>query len=296
MAAIKDIPSFRRRGSFAIRVLEIAVQKCLKDHRWSRRELVNDAVLYYQVSNLPGDKAAMRRMEMESVSRALKQISPDRAEAVILYFFGDLTKSEISVLLKKSTDTIEALVSGGLEDLHACPSLSSERISKTSNVEDDALINKLSNIAAQIEPDPLFEYGLEKTLAVTHQPKTNWALHLQQLSKTIGWLALIGLTFFLMNGRVTPNTPTTQQATARPSTQVVKKALTITATATPHRPTASPTATDIPLQEYIVRSGDTCTYIANRFGVTIDLVITLNHLNNTCDIWADQKLKIPITP
>ena len=298
MTAMKELPSFQRRVSFTTGLLEIAVQKCLKDHRWNRHELPNDAALYYQVSSLPGDKTAMRHMEFESVSRALKQVSSDQAEAIILHFFGDLINSEISVVLKKSTDTIEALISDGLKDLHACTSPSSERKSIASHFEDEVLVNKLSDIASQIEPDPVFEYALEQTLAANHQPKTNWNLHLQQLPKIIGWLALIGLAFFLNNWRLASNTAATQQAaaTARPSSQVAKKTVTVTGTSTPRRPTARPTATDIPLQKYIVQTGDTCTYIANKFGVTIDLLTTLNHLNNTCDIWADQKLMIPIMP
>jgi LysM repeat protein len=109
-------------------------------------------------------------------------------------------------------------------------------------------------------------------------------------------VALIGLTVFMLYWRVTPNTSTIHQATAHPSTQEVKKTAAITITSTLHRPTASPTATDIPLQKYVVQAGDTCTYIADKFGVTIDILITLNHLNNTCDIWADQTLMVPITP
>ena len=38
MAALKEFPSFRSKDFFTIRVFEIAVEKCLKDHRWSRRE------------------------------------------------------------------------------------------------------------------------------------------------------------------------------------------------------------------------------------------------------------------
>ena len=296
MTALKELPSFRKRGSFAARVLEIAVEKCFKDPRWSRWELPDDVVLYYQVSSLPTDKAAKQRMEIESVSRALKQIPSARAEAIILYIFGGLTNSEISVVLRKNTDTIGALVSRGLENLHASTSLSSGIETIISDFEDEALINKLSSIAAQIRPDPVFESELERTLAANHQPKTKWTLRLQQFSTIIGWVALIGITFFLLNWRVAPYVSTTQQATARPSTQDVKKTVAITITPTPHRPTASPTATDIPLEEYVVQAGDTCTYIANKFGVTIDLLITLNRLNDTCDIWADQKLKIPLVP
>jgi hypothetical protein len=165
-----------------------------------------------------------------------------------------------------------------------------------SDYENETLINKLSNIASQIRPDPLFESELEQTLAATCQPKTKWTLPLQQASSILGWVTLIGLTVFMLYWRVTPNTSTTHRATARPSTQEVKKTTAITITSTAHRLAASPTATDIPLQEYVVQAGDTCTYIADKFGVTIDLLITLNHLNNNCDIWVDQTLMVPITP
>jgi LysM repeat protein len=147
-----------------------------------------------------------------------------------------------------------------------------------------------------MRPDPLFEPVLEQTLAASHQPRTKWTLPLEQISTIIGWAALIGLTIFLLNWRVTPDTSNTHQATARPPSQEGKKTAAIPITSTPPRATPSPTATDISLQEYVVQAGDTCTYIANTFGVTIDLLITLNHLNKTCDIWADQTLMVPITP
>ncbi|MGE5375320.1 MAG: sigma-70 family RNA polymerase sigma factor [Bacteroidota bacterium] len=296
MAAFKEVPSLRSRDDFAVRVFQIALKKCLKDRRWSRLDFPDDAVLYYQVSSFPGDKAAMQHMELESLSRALKQISSARAEAILLYFFGGLTTSEISAVLKKSEDLIGTLISRGLEDLRASTSPSSGLETITSDFEDEVFRNKLSDIAARIRPDPLFESTLEQSLAAHHQPKTKWTLPLQQVSTIIGWVALIGLTFFLLNWRVTPNTSTPHPATTRPPAQDVQKTAAITITSTPHRPTASPTATDIPLQEYVVQAGDTCTYIGNKFGVTIDLLITLNHLNDNCDIWADQTLMVPSTP
>jgi len=296
MAALKELPSFRSKDSFAVRVFKIAVEKCLKADRWTRLESPDDAVLYYQVSSFPSDKAAMQHMELESLSRALKQISSARAEAIMLSVFGDLTGSEISVVLKKNPDTIVTLISRGLEDLRAYTSPSPGMETIISDYKDETLINKLSSIASQIRPDPLFESELEQTLAAIHQPKTKWTLPLQQVSTIIGWVALIGLTFFMLNWRVTPNTTTPHLATAQSHAQKVKKNAAITITSTPHRPTASPTATDIPLQEYVVQAGDTCTYIANQFGVTIDRLITLNQLNDNCDIWADQKLMVPIMP
>jgi LysM repeat protein len=145
-------------------------------------------------------------------------------------------------------------------------------------------------------PDPLFEAELEQVLASHYRPKTKWTLRFAQVSSMIGWIALIGLTLFLLSWRDAANQPTTNQATARPPSQQVRETVVTKITSTPRRPTASPTATGIPLQEYTVQAGDTCTSIANKFGLTIDLLTTLNRLNNTCDIWADQKLKVPIAP
>jgi RNA polymerase sigma-70 factor, ECF subfamily len=296
MAALKELPSLRRKDSFAVRVFEIAVEKCFKDHRWRRRESSDDAVLYYQVSSLPSDKAAMRRMELESLSRSLKQVSSARAEAIILYFFGGLTSSEISVVLRKSEDTIATLISSGLEELHTHTSPSPRGETIISDFEDEVLRNKLGSVATQIRTDPLFETALEQTLAANHRPKAKWRLPLGQVSTIIGWVALIGFAFFLINWRVTPSTSAMPQATAHPLTQEVKKTAAITITSKPHRPTPSPTATEIPLQEYVIQAGDTCTSIADQFGVTIHLLVTINHLNSNCDIWADQKLMVPLTP
>ena len=66
-------------------------------------------------------------------------------------------------------------------------------------------------------------------------------------------------------------------------------------TSSSSRPTTKATATSISTLEYIVQEGDTCTHIANRFGVTINQLITINALNSSCDIRIDQKLLIPIT-
>src|SRR5215212_11841792 len=96
MAALENLSSFRRSGSFAVWLMEIAAQKRRNDIRGNRRELPMDAVLYYQSATLPTDRVAMQRKEIEATSRALKQISPDLAEAIILTFFCDLSSSEVS--------------------------------------------------------------------------------------------------------------------------------------------------------------------------------------------------------
>src|SRR3972149_3395364 len=96
MAALQGIRSYRGSGSFAAWIIGIASRKRLMFFRRSgnRPEVPLDAALHYPSPNLPTDKAAAQRLQLESISRALRQISPDRAEALILNFFGGLSNAE----------------------------------------------------------------------------------------------------------------------------------------------------------------------------------------------------------
>jgi RNA polymerase sigma-70 factor (ECF subfamily) len=128
MAALEGIHSFRGTGSFAAWVMGIAARKRLMFFRrnGSRPELPLDAALTYPSPDPPTDKAAYQRLLLESVSHALRQLAPDRAEAIILTFFGGLSNAEAGRLLNKSEDAVKMLVSRGLQDLRERTSLSLE--------------------------------------------------------------------------------------------------------------------------------------------------------------------------
>jgi len=300
MIALEKLPTFRRSGSLTAWMMGIATQKRSQDARGNRRELPTDAVLYYQNSGLSTDIAAIQRVKIETISHALKQISPDCAEAITLYFFGNLTSSEVSQVLKKNTATIEMLIGRGIQELRTRTSLTAagqkEQRSIDPTSEEDALVEKLANTASQITLDPLFISELEQALVARHQPKTKWTLllQLQQFVSVAGWVALMAIGIFLLNWRITPNSPAVQGTKAPSQTSLATKVKSSAIASNLITKTAKPTTTRIPMLEYFVQAGDNCTYIAERYGVTIDQLITLNHLNSSCDIWVDQKLVIPI--
>ena len=128
MAALEGIRSFRGTGSFAAWIIGIASKKRLMFFRrsGSRPEVPLDAALHYPSPDLPTDKAASQRLQLESVSRALRQLSPDRAEAIILTFFGGLSNAETGQVLRKSEAAVKMLVSRGLQDLRERTSLALE--------------------------------------------------------------------------------------------------------------------------------------------------------------------------
>jgi len=304
IAALEEFRSFHGSGSFAAWLMGIAAKKRLNDIRGHRRELPIDAVLYYQSPGLATDRAAMQRKEMETTTRALKQISPDHAEAVILTFFGDLSSSEVSRVLKKSTATTRMLISRGIQELRTHSTLTRDQETTEDQgmidaaLEDESLAEKLTNSASQITPDPHFISELEKTLVANHPPKTKWTFSLQQIASLAGWALLIATGVFLLYWRAAPNAASINPffaSTGNAKPTVVTEFGLSEATSTPS-PTVRATATRLPTLEYIVQAGDTCTYIADRFGVTIEQLIALNDLNDSCDIWIDQILVIPIIP
>lgn len=128
IAALEGIRSFRGTGSVAAWIMGIASNKRLMFFRKNggRLEIPLDSTLQYPSPELPTDKAADQRLQLQSVSRALRQIAPDRADAIILSFFGGLSNAEVAHVLKKSEAAVKMLISRGLQDLRERTSLALE--------------------------------------------------------------------------------------------------------------------------------------------------------------------------
>jgi len=126
MAALEGIRSFRGDGSFAAWIMGIASKKRLMFFRGNRHEVPLEAVEHYPNPSLPTDKAAMQRIRLESIAHALRQISPERSEAIVLVYFGSLTYAEAARVMKKNGASVKMLVSRGLQDLRERTSLRME--------------------------------------------------------------------------------------------------------------------------------------------------------------------------
>ena len=126
LAALEGIRSFRATGSFAAWILGIASKKRLMFYRGKKPQLPLDDALEYPSPGLPTEQAAAQRLQLESVSRALQRISPDRAEALILTYFGGLSHAEAGRVLSKSEAAVKMLISRGLQDLRERTSLALE--------------------------------------------------------------------------------------------------------------------------------------------------------------------------
>jgi len=126
MAALEGIRSYRGSGSFAAWIMGIAARKKAMFFRGVKSEVPIEAADHIPSSNLGTDQLANQRLRLDSITHALKQISPERADAITLCFFSELTYAEAGRVLKKSEAATKMLVSRGLQDLRERTSLKLE--------------------------------------------------------------------------------------------------------------------------------------------------------------------------
>jgi RNA polymerase sigma-70 factor (ECF subfamily) len=126
MAALEGIRSFRGTGPYITWLIGIASRKRALFFRGKKPHVPLDAALHLPTPGLPTDKAAARRIQLERLVTALHAISQDRAEAIILCFFSELSTSEAGLVLGKSEASIRMLISRGLQDLRTRTSFALE--------------------------------------------------------------------------------------------------------------------------------------------------------------------------
>ncbi|HEU0295904.1 MAG TPA: RNA polymerase sigma factor [Anaerolineales bacterium] len=126
MAALEGIRSYRGTGPYITWLMGIASRLRARFFRRNRPEVPWEAALHLPNPGLSTDKAAARRLQMDQVLGALKHLSRDRAEALILCFFSELSFVEAGIVLGKSEAAVKMLISRGLRDLRTSTSLALE--------------------------------------------------------------------------------------------------------------------------------------------------------------------------
>jgi RNA polymerase sigma-70 factor (ECF subfamily) len=126
MAALEGIRSFRGNGPYITWLIGIASRKRALFFRGKKPQIPLDSILHIPAPSLPTEKVAARRLEMDQLFAALKTISPDRAEAIILCFFSELSAAEAGIVLGKRDAAVRKLISRGLHDLRTRTSFALE--------------------------------------------------------------------------------------------------------------------------------------------------------------------------
>jgi RNA polymerase sigma-70 factor, ECF subfamily len=119
MAALEGIASFHNTGSFVAWLMGIARHKCALFFRQRKPEVSLEVVDDRPASDIPAEQSVGERLQIEQIQRALRTLGPDRAEALVLCLFSDLTASEAGRVLGKSEAAVKMLVFRGLHDLRS---------------------------------------------------------------------------------------------------------------------------------------------------------------------------------
>jgi RNA polymerase sigma-70 factor (ECF subfamily) len=120
---MESISSYGGRGSFIAWLMGIARNQMAQLFRSRSRERPLE-----QAERL-GDPAALpevvvgRRIQFAEVSKALRELKPERAEAITLCLFANLTAGEAGRVMGKSEGAVKMLVMRGLAELREklCP-------------------------------------------------------------------------------------------------------------------------------------------------------------------------------
>jgi RNA polymerase sigma-70 factor, ECF subfamily len=117
LAALESLPSYRRQGTFAAWLLTIARNKAADAFR-GRRITVPLETAAQAESTAPSPEAIVAsRLELQEVVRALRTVSPERAEALALRFFGGLDAAEVAAAMGKTEAAVKMLVHRAVRDL-----------------------------------------------------------------------------------------------------------------------------------------------------------------------------------
>ena len=117
LAALESIGAYGGRGSFGGWLFGIARHK-LADHYRRRRPDVSldDAERVHDPDPSPEETAATR-LQLARVSRALRSLDAQQAEAIALRLFGGLDAAEVGRVMGKSQAAVKMLVHRGLRQL-----------------------------------------------------------------------------------------------------------------------------------------------------------------------------------
>lgn len=118
VAVLEGLPRYRERGTFAGWLFTIAARRLADHFRHRRPTVALDSVADLPAPDLLPEALAERAEQMARlVARALRTLSPDRAQAVALHFFGELSLSETGQVMGRSKVAVKSLLHRALRDL-----------------------------------------------------------------------------------------------------------------------------------------------------------------------------------
>lgn len=128
MAALEQIKHYRGEGSLAAWLLGIAYHKSVDLHRQAKISVPLAAADTLVDPTLLPDAVVFRQLQREELVGAIYSLTPERAEAIALRFFGELSNAEVAAVMGKQDAAVKMLIHRGLQDLRMRLDTREERV------------------------------------------------------------------------------------------------------------------------------------------------------------------------
>lgn len=128
MAALKQIAHYRGEGTVVAWLLGIAYHK-VSDWYRTRRILTPLAAIENRPDPAPQpDERSFQSWQRATLEQALHTLTPERAEAITLRFFGELSNAEVAAVMGKQEAAVKMLIHRGLQELRIRLGVSKEKV------------------------------------------------------------------------------------------------------------------------------------------------------------------------
>ena len=119
LAALEGISRYQRQGTFAAWLIGIAQNKAHDYFRRSKEVYPLEKVSDVVNPDPSLDEHVDEVMQVEEIMAMLSELSPERAEALMLRIFGELSAAEVGQTIGKSEAAAKMLVHRALRDLRS---------------------------------------------------------------------------------------------------------------------------------------------------------------------------------
>jgi RNA polymerase sigma-70 factor (ECF subfamily) len=117
MAALEQFTHYRGQGPFSSWLLGIARHKASDHLRRRPADTSLEVVADLATTDPAPDEVAVEHFQRDEILHALHRLTPERAEAISLRFFAELTTAETAVVMGKDEAAVKMLVHRGVQDL-----------------------------------------------------------------------------------------------------------------------------------------------------------------------------------
>lgn len=119
LTALESLPNYRGQGAFGAWLMGIARHKVMDHYRQvlPHPEFDLEEADDVMDDEIRPDEAVSHRLQLERVAAKLDVIAPDRAEAIRLRIFGNLSVTEVAQAMGKQEPAVRMLIHRGLRDL-----------------------------------------------------------------------------------------------------------------------------------------------------------------------------------